>query len=101
MSEPTMISDEQIEKLLADAAKATPGPWKHVNEIAPDVDRYHHSIYEDDYKGLLIGRVDQNGSHSADAAHIANCDPQTITALCNRVKAQDEELKRLRAKENG
>lgn len=47
----------------------TPGPW----EVTPEKDEgnFAHSIYGDGYKGLLIARCNQNGSHDADAHLIA------------------------------
>ena len=85
-----MISDEKIEKLLSDAAKATPGPW-HRNDAIATI------IY--DVRGWPIANAVVFHTHGPagpadNASHVANCDPETITDMC-------EELKRLRAKETG
>lgn len=80
------MTELNLDDLEAKAKAATPGPWEDVSELAPDLDRYSRSIYSEGYKGLLIGRISQNGAHDADAAFIATANPATVLALIARIR---------------
>jgi len=92
------LSDEQLQKMRAACEGVTPGPWYTTGSP------WFHSG-----DGVLAGSPDGNiayliadcddgfnprdeytgpfeiGDKDADAAHIANCDPQTIASLIDEV----------------
>ena len=87
------MTNEREAEIRARLTGATPGPWKYEWESAGESDNFTASIYEDDYKGLLIGRCNQNGSHHGDEEFIANA-PADVAELL-------DELDRLRAAAEG
>ncbi len=78
------MTPEREAEIRARLAGATPGPWKYEWESAGESDNFTASIYEDDYKGLLVGRCNQNGSHHGDEEFIANA-PADVAELLDEV----------------
>lgn len=64
---------------MSEHDKHTAGPWEAVPEVTSG-DNFLHSIYEADYKGLLIARCDQNGEYLEHARLIAAA-PDLLAAL--------------------
>lgn len=61
----TMLTEEQLLKIEQDAQKATPGPWRRSQA----------------YGQLNIQAGPSYLLSDDDAAHIENCDPQTVMGL--------------------
>lgn len=82
-----MLTDEQIKALLAGCEGVTPGPWERWGSLvtANDSDNTLAMCYPD------IVADDDPGKDLA--AHIARCDPQTISELCTRVLAAEARVK--------
>lgn len=84
---------EELERLLV---KATPGPWESIAEVG--VENFANSIYAPagDWDGLLLARVDQNGSTENAALIVAlrNAAPSLI-ATAREVEGLRAEVARL------
>lgn len=70
------LDREKLLQMRADAGTAADGPWV-VDKARPGV-VLMPSV--DSFAGILCGR---------NAAHVANCDPQTVIALIDEVLARD------------
>lgn len=86
-----------IEQLLAEIEAGlegvTPGPWGEVHERNPVQDNFAHSIYGEGFKGLLIARCNQNGSHDADTHHIARLSPDNMQRILDHIRQIKRDLK--------
>ena len=87
------LTDDEIKALLAGCEGVTPGPWKtHLVNSTQICTASGASVAitceagRDDY----VARMDY------DAAHIARCDPKTISKLCDEVLTLRESAKKLR-----
>ncbi|MFZ5744440.1 MAG: hypothetical protein ACOY7T_08180 [Pseudomonadota bacterium] len=89
-----MTDKPDLDELARLLAKATPGPWESIAEVG--VENFANSIYAPagDWDGLLLARVDQNGSTENAAAIVAlrNAAPSLIA----EVEALRGEVARLR-----
>lgn len=90
----TEISKERRDAIRAAAEKATPGPWEVgpvddtvVTHLGADGLRYEIAGIDGDYNS-----PDEWPTMEANAAHIANCDPQTILALLDALDAAEAKL---------
>jgi len=85
------ITKERLDAIRAAAEKAAPGPWEVgpvddtvVTHIGADGLRYEVAGIDGDYNS-----PDEWPTMEANAAHIANCDPQTILALLDALDAAE------------
>lgn len=100
------ISKERLAEIRAAAEKATPGPWgvwteptpskdRAIDELAyqvmstPDAD-FAEAVYLLDAAGKCPATTGCGPTSAANAAHIANCDPQTILALLDALDAAEK-----------
>jgi hypothetical protein len=79
------VSPEKIAEMLAAAEKATPGPWMTAGGANSHV--FDLRIVRDLPEEPIVAFSD-----GADAAHIANCDPQTITAILTELTTLRSQL---------
>lgn len=100
------ISKERRDAIRAAAEKATPGPWgvwteptpskdRAIDELAyqvmstPDAD-FAEAVYLLNAAGECPATTGCGPTSAANAAHIANCDPQTILALLDALDAAEK-----------
>lgn len=86
------ISDADLDRMLADARRATQGEWNPDSDgenIYSDVDG------EEAYPRWVVNSVDE----VADAINIANACPQNFIALCEEVKTLRDVMKHYGIKE--
>lgn len=80
-----MLTDEQIKALLAGCEGVERGPWTH------SWSEYLENAVRDPDGNCVACDMEK-----LDAAHIARCDPQTISELCTRVLEAEERAKVLK-----
>jgi len=77
------------------------GNFEAVHELTEN-DNFHTSIYESDYKGLLIARCNQNGKYPHQAMAILNglngkqASAELVAQYASRISQQDAELERVK-----
>lgn len=97
------ISDERLAALKAGLEGVTPGPWGFKSAIFEKDGEYDCAVTAHlDGKRQCIaeafGRITQEATQNATAlaAHIANCDPDTIASLIARLEAAEAECELLK-----
>ena len=98
----TPLSDADLERLREGCEGVTPGPWeRHGNSLMVNgaVDTWSGPVLGTIYQAEETIQADAEGrtwqcwgDQSRNAAHIANCDPQTIASLVTELLAAREAL---------
>lgn len=84
------VEDDKLREILAGCEGVTPGPWVVYHDTCAQCEKNGTAEYG--ISGLPGGYHAPFGK-KADAAHIAACDPQTITSIITELLASRSKLK--------
>lgn len=80
------MTPEELDRLLAIARAATPGPWSSIS----DYGRVYSMNPQSGIRGLDIAHVCHYRDGYEDAAHIAAFSPEVVIALIEELRAAQE-----------